>query len=154
VFCFNNAFSPSFISETRDQNGPNHLMETANSFSIHSSQAKNDFLHSKPFQSGQNRLPPFQRLPVGPETTSYIPSLHSQAKTELLHSKPFKSGQNQLLSFQAIPVGISPVGLNTTPSILCHSSRTKTNFLCSKQFPSGQNGLPRFQAIPVRPKTP
>jgi hypothetical protein len=62
----------------------------------HSSRAKTDFLHFKPFQSGSNQFPPFQALQVG---TSSIPSNLIRDKTALLHSKPFQAGQNRLLPF-------------------------------------------------------
>jgi hypothetical protein len=44
------------------------------SFPSFSSQAKRDFYHSKPGQSGQNRALPFQAIPVSPKPTSFIPS--------------------------------------------------------------------------------
>jgi hypothetical protein len=114
----------------------------------HSSQAKTDFLISKPFQSGQNQLPPFQAIPVRPKLTSSIPGHSRQAKTDFLYSKPFQSGQNRLFPFQAIPVGPKPISSSSS-----YSSQAKTDFLHSKPFQSGQNQLPSYQAIPVRPKT-
>jgi hypothetical protein len=72
----------------------------------YSSPAKTDFFHSKPFQSGKNRLSPFQDISVWqkiisfipgysvrPRLTSSIPSHSSQAKTDFLNSKPFRSTQ-------------------------------------------------------------
>jgi hypothetical protein len=46
----------------------------------HSSQANTDILHSKPFHSGQNQLPPFQAIPVWPKEVSSIPLHSSRAK--------------------------------------------------------------------------
>jgi hypothetical protein len=43
-----------------------------------SSQAKTDFLHSKPFLLGQTRVTSFQAIPVRPKLTSFFPSLSSQ----------------------------------------------------------------------------
>jgi hypothetical protein len=67
---------------------------------------------SKPFQSGQNRLPhskPFQAIPVRPKLTSSIPGHTKQAKNDFLHFKPLQSGQNWLFPFQAIPVRLKPI---------------------------------------------
>jgi hypothetical protein len=70
--------------------------------SIYSSQAKTDFFHFKPFQSGHNGLSTFQAISVRPQLTLFIPNRSSRAKTEFLHSslaktdflhsKPFQSG--------------------------------------------------------------
>jgi hypothetical protein len=55
---------------------PSYSSQAKTDFFIpsHSSKAKTDFLHSKSFKSGQNRLPPFQAIPVGPKLTSVIQS--------------------------------------------------------------------------------
>jgi hypothetical protein len=42
--------------------------------------AQTKFYHSKPFKSGQNRLPLFQAIPVRPKPISSITSLSSPAK--------------------------------------------------------------------------
>jgi hypothetical protein len=73
-----------------------------------------DFLHSQPFQLGQNRLPSFQTIPVRPKPTSETPS---------------HSGQNRLPPFQAILVRPKP-----TSFIPNHFSQVKTNFRNSKPF--------------------
>jgi hypothetical protein len=57
----------------------------------YSSQAKTDSHRSKPFQSGLNRLPPFQAISVRPKPTSSIPMHSSQAKTDFL--RPIHSSQ-------------------------------------------------------------
>jgi hypothetical protein len=136
----------------KTQSGKNRLLffkliqarpKLTSSISCHSGQAKTDFLHSNPFQSGQNRLPPFQpgQLPscqaflFKPKPTSSILSNSSHAKTDFLNFKLFQSDQNRLSPFQAIP-----------------GMQAKTNFLHSKPFQSVQNQLPLFQDIPVRPK--
>jgi hypothetical protein len=82
-------------------------------FPSHSSQAKNDFLYSKPFQWSQNRILTFQAISGRPKPTSAYLSHSSQAKTDLLHSnpsgqskidfllsKPFQSGKNRLPYFK------------------------------------------------------
>jgi hypothetical protein len=98
------------------------------------SQAKINCPYSKPFHSGQKRLPPFQAILVMPKPTSSISSHSSQTKTDFCHSKPFQSVQKQLSPFQAIPV------------------RSKTDFCHSQPLQSDQNQLLPFQAITVRPK--
>jgi hypothetical protein len=115
------------------------MQKLTSSILSYSNQAKTNFLHFKPFQSGQNRLSPFQAIPVGPKLTfslpspsvkpkptSFIPSFFSRGKTYFLHSKPFQSGQNLLPPFQAIPVRPNP-----TFPIPSHSSRAKNDFLPS-----------------------
>jgi hypothetical protein len=74
--------------------------------SFHYNRAKTDLFYSKPLQSGQKQLPPFQAITVMPKPTSSIPSHYSQAKTDLLNSKPFQSSQKQFPPFQSIPVGL------------------------------------------------
>jgi hypothetical protein len=81
----------------------------------HSSQAKTDFLYSKP--SGRGKI-------------DFLPSKPIRSGQNLLpHSKPFQSGQNQFPPFQAIPVRPK-----LTSSILGRSRQAKTNFLHSKPF--------------------
>jgi hypothetical protein len=65
----------------------------------HSTQAKTDFLHFKPFRSGQNQLPPFQVIPVRPKPTFATESYSSRAKNNFLYFKPFQSGKNRLSPF-------------------------------------------------------
>jgi hypothetical protein len=88
----------------------------------HFSRAQTNFLHSKPLQSGQNRLLSFQ--------------------AGRLHSEPFQSSQNRLPPFQAIALRPRPTFSN--PS---YSSWIKTDFLHSKPFQSCQDRPPPFQAI-------
>jgi hypothetical protein len=83
---------------------PSYSSQTKMTFSLpsHSSPGKTDFLYSTPFQSGQNRLPPFQAIPVEPKLTSSIPSYSNQATTDFL-------------SFRAIPVRAKIDLLNAKP---------------------------------------
>jgi hypothetical protein len=103
----------------------------------HSSQAKNDFLHSEPFHLGQNLLSPMAFLAGRNQLFPFqtIPFHSSQAKTNFLHSKLF-----------------DPVRPKLTSSIPSHSSLSKTYFRFSKTFQSSQNRFPSFQDIPVKSK--
>jgi hypothetical protein len=132
------------------------------SFSNHSNQAKIDFLHSKSFQSGQKRLPPFWAIPFGskstfsngipgrPKPTFSIPNYSIPVKPKPTSSTPsysIQSGLNWLLPFRAIQVCPKP-----TSSFPRHSSQAKTDFLHFKIFQSSQNRLRPFQVIPLRSK--